>query len=71
MLVRQSELRRKQKRKSEAYKLRLRAEAAAAPRVYTKPVAEKAAAEAKPKAAPRKKKVEEPIAKVEETPTEE
>ena len=58
MLVRQSELRRKQKRKAEAYKIRLHAEAAAAPKYAAKP----AVAEAKPKAAPRKKKVEETAA---------
>jgi hypothetical protein len=66
MLVRQSELRRKHKRKAEAYKIRLRAELAAAPKYVAKP-----ATEAKPKAAPRKKKVEEPTAEVVATPTEE
>ena len=61
MLVRQSELRRTRNRKKEAYKLRLKEEAAAAPKtaVRTTPTAEK------PKAAPRKKKVDE--VKAEET----
>ncbi len=59
MRIRQSELRRLWQRKKEAYKLRLKTEGvarAAAPKavaVVEKPV------EAKPKAAPRKKKTEE------------
>jgi hypothetical protein len=57
MRIRQSELRRLWQRKKEAYKLRLKTEGTA-----VKAAAPKAAAvavEAKPKAAPRKKKTEE------------
>jgi hypothetical protein len=56
MRIRQSELRRLWQRKKEAYKLRLKTEGvsrAAAPKAAA------VVAEAKPKAAPRKKKTEE------------